>query len=102
VSTPSQIQAPVRMLKVGIKLTAILQNPDGIFEDELNADVPEQIVDDPKVRMAICQKFLAQSTAGGMLQRPIDDDTLEAIPMVRVKAITVKLASISRLALTLV
>lgn len=87
------------MLKVPVKLTAVLVNPDGVYEDAMNADVPEPIVDDAGVRMAICQKFLGQSTAGGFLQRPIDNDTLEAIPLARVKSINVQIGKVSRLAL---
>lgn len=87
------------MLKVPVKLTAVLVNPDGVYEDQMNADVPEPIVDDPGVRMAICQKFLMQSAAGGFLQRPIDADTLEAIPLARVKSINVQVGKVSRLAL---
>jgi len=87
------------MLKVPIKLTAVLQNPEGLFEDEMNADIPEPIVNDPKIRMAVCQRFLAQATAGGLLQRPIDDDTLEAIPMVRVKSINVAMGRVTGLGL---
>ena len=88
-------------LNVRISITAVLQNPPGVYEDATTITVPAQIVDDPKFREAACASVIKAQVQAGALLRKIDEDTVEGIPMCRVLNITAVMDKVSRLGLAL-
>jgi hypothetical protein len=101
VSKGKTVSQPTNTLQVRIAITAILQNPPGVYEDETTIAVPADIVDDPRFRESACSQVIAAQVARGALYRKIDEDTVEGIPMARVLNITAKMDRVSRIGLAL-
>lgn len=73
-----------------VKVTAVLTNPDGTWEDDAAVNVPEG-TPEGLAALQVLAKILGQ---GGLISFPTAD-TVEFIPMQRVKHIELKAGGIS-------
>jgi hypothetical protein len=73
-----------------VKVTAVLMNPDGVWDDSADVNVPDN-APPGLAAMQVLAKLLGQ---GGLISMPTAD-TVEFIPMARVKDITIKAGGLS-------
>ena len=73
-----------------VKVTAVLTNPDGVWEDTADVNVPDG-APAGLAAMQVLAKLLGQ---GGLISMPTAD-TVEFIPMLRVKHIELKAGGLS-------
>lgn len=76
------------MPQVTAKVTAILQNPDGVWEEEIPVELPS-----PELATAAMLRITGGFAAQGGLVR-ISSDGLNFIPMNRVRSMDIKISTL--------
>lgn len=94
--------ATVPTVNVKIHVTAVLQNPTGLYESTREVRAPQQLIDDPKFREAALAQCIQNELSNGALLRVIDENTMEAIPLLRIVNVTAVMDKLARVGLALV
>ena len=77
-------------MKMTVKMTAVLINPDGTWEDQMAADVP-----DATFTNAIITRTLGAIVGLGGLVRELGTGHSQFIPMCRVKDLDIQVSAVS-------
>jgi hypothetical protein len=80
-----------------VKVTAVLQNPDGVYEDEFSYQYPDN---GPRPSYEkVAASYCAQVAINGGFLQKVDAYVFRFIPMLRVKDIQVEFSAIDHLGL---
>jgi hypothetical protein len=76
-------------MKVKLKVCAVLQNPTGVWEEEIPTEMP-----DPSYFKTAVIQTIVNIQRGGGLYREIDETTTQFIPMCRVVDVNISLSTV--------